>query len=87
MCPTEWRVEWYGGGLPSEAIRRRTDRIALGGVCGEGILGRRIRSGDGMIGERMGLSPVSIEGGLRDVIGLTGRLLTTSFLGGVGASD
>ena len=52
-------MEWYGGGLPSEAIRRRTERIGVGGDCGDDVLGLRIRSGEGMIGERMALLSVS----------------------------
>ena len=38
MWPAEWRVEWYGGGLPREARRRRTVRD-IGGGGGVGVRG------------------------------------------------
>lgn len=74
-CPAECRVVWYGGGLPMEAIRTRTERAEAGGIAGDTALGLRIRSGEGMIGEiRVSL----LEGrGLMDIMGLTARRLTT----------
>ena len=37
MCAAEWRVEWYGCGFPSDAIRSRTGRNCIG----EGVRVRR----------------------------------------------
>jgi hypothetical protein len=35
MCAAEWRVEWYGVGLPRDAMKRRTGRR----VMGDGVRG------------------------------------------------
>jgi hypothetical protein len=70
-------VEWYGGGLPNDATRTRTDRI-LGG-CGEALFGLRIRRGEGIIGDSKGSAGDLTDGcgGLSDVMVATGLLLRT----------
>lgn len=76
MCPAECRVVWYGGGLPMDAISSRTCRAGDGGIVEGRCFGRRMRRGDGMIGEPPTTASAlgTLEGGVVVVMGVVGGL-------------